>query len=322
MRGWLVLPTAVLLAAAPTVAAPLDAKAVNEAQLSQPQGKGISPVMIKAQVLLDRARFSPGEIDGRDGENLRKALKAFAKAQGLPEEGKLTRALLDKLAATSSEPVLHEHAIAADEVKGPFVEKIPARMEDMAKLDRLGYRSPAEALAEKFHMSEALLRALNPGKRLDEPGATILVANVKDEKPKEKVAKIEIEKSARALRALDKDGKLLGYYPASIGSQEKPAPSGSAKVEAVAANPSYTYNPKYAFKGVKSDKPFTIKPGPNNPVGAAWIDLSIESYGIHGTPEPGKVGKSYSHGCVRLTNWDVRQLAQMVEKGTVVEFRE
>lgn len=322
MRIWLIPFAAALFGAAPAAAAPLDPKRVDEASFPDKPGKGPSPAMIKAQVLLDRARFSPGEIDGRDGESVRKALTAFAKAQGLPESGKLTRELFDKLAATSSEPILREYAIAAEDVKGPFVDKIPSKLEDMAKLDRLGYRSPAEAIAEKFHMSEALLKALNPGKRLDAPGTSILVANVREEKPKEKVAKIEVEKSARALRALDKDGKLLGFYPASIGSEEKPAPSGSFKVESVAANPTYTYNPKYKFKGVASDKPFSIKPGPNNPVGAAWIDLSLESYGIHGTPEPGKVGKTYSQGCVRLTNWDVKQLAQMVEKGTAVEFRE
>jgi lipoprotein-anchoring transpeptidase ErfK/SrfK len=193
-------------------------------------------------------------------------------------------------------------------------------MEDMAKLDRLGYTTPVEELAEKFHMDEGLLKALNPGKAFDKAGTTILVANVKNEKPGEKLGKLVVEKSQHALRALDKDGKLVAFYPASIGSEEKPAPSGSYKVERVAQNPSYTYNPKYKFKGVKSDKPFTIKPGPNNPVGAVWIDLSLESYGIHGTPEPSKVGKTYSHGCVRLTNWDVKQLSAMVEKGTPVEF--
>lgn len=322
MRIRLIFLAAALIGAASAAAAPLDMKSVNEAPFSDKPGKGPSPAMIKAQVLLDRARFSPGEIDGRDGENVQKALRAFAEAQGLPASGKLTRELFDKLAATSGEPVLRDYAIAAEDVKGPFVEKIPSKLEEMATLDRLAYRSPAEAIAEKFHMSEALLRALNPGKRLDVPGTTILVANVRDERPKEKVARIEVEKSARALRAFDKDGKLLGFYPASIGSEEKPAPSGSFKVEAVASNPTYTYNPKYKFKGVNSDKPFTVKPGPNNPVGAAWIDLSLESYGIHGTPDPGKVGKTYSHGCVRLTNWDVKQLAQMVEKGTAVEFKD
>jgi lipoprotein-anchoring transpeptidase ErfK/SrfK len=300
-------------------AARLDLKTVNEAQFSGKRGKGLDPTMIKAQVLLDRARFSPGVIDGRDGENVKKAIAAFSSANGLSDGGKLTKEVFDKLAA-SNEPVLREYTIAEGDVKGPFVAKIPAKMEDMTKLDRLAYKGPLEALAEKFHMDERLLKALNPGKPFDEPGTTIVVANVNDEKSADKAGKLVVEKSAHALRAFDKDGKLLAYYPASIGSEEKPAPSGTHKVERVAQNPSYTYNPKYKFKGVKSDKPFTIKPGPNNPVGAVWIALSVEGYGIHGTPDPAKVGKSYSHGCVRLTNWDAKQLAGMVETGTPVAF--
>ena len=112
----------------------------------------------------------------------------------------------------------------------------------------------------------------------------------------------------------------MATYPATIGSEEKPAPSGTLKVERIARNPDYTYNPKYAFKGVKADKPFTIKPGPNNPVGTVWIALSKEGYGIHGTPDPAKVGKTSSHGCVRLTNWDAEELAGTIEKGARVDF--
>ena len=283
--------------------AALDLKAVNEAQFSEKRGKGISPAILKAQILLDRARFSPGTIDGRGGENFDKAVAAFAEAQGLKDDG-LTKELFDKLAATSTEPVLQEYAITAEDVKGPFVPKIPAKMEDMASLERLGYRNEVEALAEKFHMDEGLLKALNPGKPFGRAGTAILVANVKNDKPGAKAGKLVVRKSEHALHALDKDGKLVAFYP----------------VERVAQNPTYTYNPKYKFKGVKATKPFTIEPGPNNPVGAVWIDLSLESYGIHGSPDPAKVGKTYSHGCVRLTNWDVKQLAQMVEKGTPVEF--
>jgi lipoprotein-anchoring transpeptidase ErfK/SrfK len=303
-------------------AAPLDERSINEAQFTAKRGKGVSALMIKTQVLLDRARFSPGVIDGRDGENLRKALAAFAKANGLKEEGKLTKELFDKLAATSSEPVVKTYTIAEADVKGPFVDQIPPKLDDMATLDRLAYTSPLEALAEKFHMDEGLLKALNPDKAFEKPGTPIVVAKIADEKPRQKAAKVVVEKSARAVRVLDRQGKVLAFYPASIGSEEKPAPSGTHRVERLAENPSYTYNPQYKFKGVKSDKPFTIQPGPNNPVGSVWIEISLESYGIHGTPEPAKVGKSYSQGCVRLTNWDAREIAHMVEKGTPVEFVE
>jgi lipoprotein-anchoring transpeptidase ErfK/SrfK len=113
---------------------------------------------------------------------------------------------------------------------------------------------------------------------------------------------------------------LIGFYPATVGSEEKPSPSGSVKVTEVSRNPTYRYNPDYHFKGVHSRKPFTIRPGPNNPVGTIWINLSAEGYGIHGTPLPGKVSKAESHGCVRLTNWDAEHVADRVAKGTQVAF--
>ncbi|WP_201864480.1 L,D-transpeptidase family protein [Microvirga soli] len=310
----------------PAVAAAqgLDLDAVNGAEWKpkSDKGKEIDPTLIKAQILLDRARLSPGVIDGHKGENLQNAIKIFEKTNELKPDGALDEEVWRKLTATSAEPVLTEYTITDEDVKGPFV-KIPDKMEDQAKLERLGYESPEELLAEKFHMDVDLLKALNPDKPFDKAGTAIIVANVDakaDSAKKEKVAKIQIVKSEKVLRALGEDGAVMAVYPASIGSEEKPAPKGSHTVRAVAPNPNYTYNPDYAFKGVKAKEKFEIKPGPNNPVGSTWIDLSIESFGIHGTPEPEKVGKAYSHGCVRLTNWDVQELAGMVEKGTPVEF--
>ncbi len=310
-----------IASAAPSSPKPLDMETVNGADLSAKAEKGVGPAFIKAQVLLDRARFSPGVIDGRNGENMQNALKAFEKARDLSVDGKLNPDVWAKLNETTSDPVLVEYKIAEEDVKGPFVT-IPEKMEDEAKLDRLGYSSPEELLAEKFHMDEDLLKALNPGRRFDQAGTSIVVANVAPRAKEEikKAGKVEVVKSEHVVRVLAEDGSLIAVYPASIGSEEKPAPSGTHTVRAIAHNPTYTYNPDYAFKGVKAKEKFEIKPGPNNPVGSMWIDLSVESYGIHGTPDPEKVGKAYSHGCVRLTNWDVEELAKMVKKGTPVSF--
>jgi lipoprotein-anchoring transpeptidase ErfK/SrfK len=304
----------------PALAAPpeLNLEAVNKTEWSAEGGneKEISPILVKAQVLLDRARFSPGVVDGRNGENMQNAIKAFEKARGLKPDGALDEELWAKLNEASAEPVLTEYTIRDEDLKGPFA-KIPDKLEDQASLDRLGYSSPEELLAERFHMDQICSRpepwqAVRRGRgihrggecgRQGEPG-----------KQPEKVAKIEIVKSERVLRALAKDGAIMAVYPASIGSEEKPAPSGSHTVRAIAPNPNYTYNPDYAFKGVKAKEKFEIKPGPNNPVGSTWIDLSVESFGIHGTPEPEKVGKVYSQGCVRLTNWTSRSCRRWSRK--------
>ena len=173
-------------------------------------------------------------------------------------------------------------------------------------------------------MDQDLLKELNPGKRFDEAGTTVIVAAVDLDKKTapEKADRLEVDKARHQLRVLAKDGHVMAVYPASIGSDEKPAPDGTLKVTRVVNWPNYTYDPDYRFKGVDAREKLTVQPGPNNPVGAVWIDLNLDSYGIHGTPEPEKVGKSYSHGCIRLTNWDAEKLAAMVRKGTEVAFLE
>ena len=135
-----------------------------------------------------------------------------------------------------------------------------------------------------------------------------------------KAARVEVDKNRQTVKLFDRSKVLIGFYPATVGSEEKPSPTGTLKVTAIEHNPTYRYDPKYHFKGVHSNKPFTIKPGPNSPVGTVWINLSAEGYGIHGTSDPGKVSKAQSHGCVRLTNWDAERVAREVSKGTPVDF--
>jgi len=264
-----------LFGAGATRADTLTVEEVNEAEFPAKGGKGINPVTLKAQVLLDRARFSPGVVDGRGGENVEKAIAAFEEANGLKSDGKLDIETWAKLTETSSEPVMAEHTITEEDVKGPWTETIPDKLEEKAELERLGYTGPREALAERFHMDEDTLKALNPGKDFSKPGTVIAVVNLgkEDRAERGKAARIEIDKDRRTLRALDKDGKLLAFYPASIGSEEKPAPSGTHKVTAVAQNPTWTYNPDFKFKGVDAEEPVKIAAGPNNPVGSTWIDL-------------------------------------------------
>jgi lipoprotein-anchoring transpeptidase ErfK/SrfK len=306
----------------PAMGAGLDAAAINNAEYrSKPSAEDkIDAVIVKAQVLLDRARFSPGEIDGKLGENAQKALRAFAEAKGLTSDKALTPEVWTALAGTNNDPVIAEYRISENDVKGPFLEKLPAKMEDMKDLKALSYTSPREALAEKFHMSEALLTALNAGKKFDRAGETIFVTNVANKPAKLTIGRVEVDKSRQTVRAFDPSGAVIAFFPATVGSEEKPTPSGSFKVVSADANPNYRYNPDYKFKGVKSRQAFTIKPGPNNPVGSYWIGLSAEGFGIHGTPNPSKVSKSESHGCIRLTNWDAGLLGSNIKKGTPVVF--
>lgn len=303
----------------------LTLDSVNNASFApvpESKAKKLSPVVLKAEILLDRARFSPGAIDGLDGENFRDAITAYQAVNGLPVSGHLDQPTWDKLVAADPAPVLTTRKITDEEAKGPFAEEIPAKMEDQADLPRMDYQDLTEKLAEEVHASRALLKTLNHG-GID-AGKDLLVPQVVVDRGKPaKVARIVVDKGHESVQAFDESGKLLAFYPASIGSPDKPAPTGQSTIEAVAHNPGYTYNPDYAFKGVEAKKPFKIAPGPNNPVGSVWMSLSIgEGYGIHGTPEPEEVGKKQSHGCVRLTNWDVEDLASMVKKGVVVDFQD
>jgi peptidoglycan hydrolase-like protein with peptidoglycan-binding domain len=271
--------------------------------------------------LLDRAHASPGEIDGTLGENTRKAIAAYAEMKGLEPTEQVTEKLWHAITESDAEPALVSYKIAEKDIRGPFSKKIPEDFRAKAAMDRLSYTSPRELLAEKFHMSEDLLRKLNPGASFDTEGQEIVVANVERDSAT-KISRVEVDATRQRVKAYGEGDKLVAIYPATVGSEDRPTPKGEFQVTKITENPVYHYDPALHLRGVHVNEKLDIPPGPNNPVGAVWIDLSAEGYGIHGTPDPDKISKSASHGCVRLTNWDALELAKHLSKGTPVLIEE
>ena len=270
------------------------------------------------QVLLDRTGASPGVIDGRFGSNVDKALAAYREITGVQLRTTDTIGITEALERTGGEAFAH-YTITPEDAAGPYVASIPEDYSQKAQLERMAYTSVTEALAERFHMDEAYLKKLNPEANFNRPGTIVKVANF-GKLVATPVASIIADKGRKQVRAYDANGKLVAAYPATIGSTDTPSPSGTHVVSRIALDPNYTYNPKINFKQGENDKVLTIPPGPNGPVGSVWIALDKPTYGIHGTPDPSKIGKTESHGCVRLTNWDARELAKLVKPGVTVEF--
>lgn len=299
---------------------PLAVDAVNQAgtvSLVTAGDKG--PAVLRAQILLDRARFSPGEVDAAYGSNMRRAIIGFQASRGLPQTGDVDAATWAALNRDSA-PALVNVALSAADVAGPF-QPLPDGMQAQSKLEALGYASSLEALGERFHASPDLLKQLNPDKDFNRAGESLVVPNVEASAPMPAVAKVVVDKSDSTVSLLDESGKVVAQYPASTGSQHDPLPLGDWKIKGVGRNPVFHYNPKLFWDAKARDSKAVLPAGPNNPVGVVWVDLSKPHYGIHGTPEPSKIGKTQSHGCIRMTNWSALEVSEAVKPGMTATLK-
>jgi lipoprotein-anchoring transpeptidase ErfK/SrfK len=301
--------------------------AVNRGQAHLPlSGDRAGPTVLRVQLLLDRALFSPGIIDGRWGKNSEKAVYWLQRREGLRATGTVDAATYERLVqlAGGQQELIVSQRLTEDDVSGPFV-KIPDDIYDKAKLDCLCYESLEEKLGERFHASPALLKKLNPGVDLSalRAGATLYVPRVRDAEAGRgmEVARLLVSDGGHYLHALDSTGRILFHFPTTLGSEYNPSPSGDYRVTSITMDPWWHYQPDL-IENAEPGPDAKIPPGPNNAVGVVWMALSKPHYGIHGTSAPETIGYTTSSGCVRLTNWDARFLAERISSGVPVEFRD
>ncbi|GAA0312260.1 L,D-transpeptidase family protein [Psychrobacter aestuarii] len=268
----------------------------------------------KIQALLNWNHHGVGAVDGRWGKNTIKAMKAFQEANNLPVTDSMntdTWQALTQDSALMQQPVLVDYQLTDDDINVKTT-KIPSGAEEKAKLEAMYYESVIEALGEKFHIDTDYLKALNPDSNFA-AGDSIVVYNPGNPNTTP-VSRVVADKAAQTLYAYDSNDKMVASYPTTVGSTSTPSPTGTHDVKVKIHKPNYTYT---SDEGKKSILP----PGPNNPVGIVWIGLSKPSYGIHGSPDPERISRQASAGCVRLTNWDALALLGTIEDGATVEFR-
>ena len=296
------------------------ASEIEDATKTGALGPGaVGPTVTRAQILLDRARFSPGQIDGVYGEDLGVAIKGYRENHGLKPAGTID-AEMWRLLNSDAGPLLSTYTITQADEKGPF-QPLPAEVQDKAKLKWIGFETPEEELGERFHISPKLLAKLNPDKSLDKAGEQIAVPNVRRTAVR-LALRVVVSKSKRTVIAYGAGGKELAQYPSTIGDSHDPLPIGNWTVVGIVHYPWFKWDPKLLWNVDQKLPIANLAPGPNNPVGVAWIGLSKVDYGIHGTPDPGNIGHGVSDGCIRLTNWDVDELSHLVRRGTPVDLEE
>jgi len=278
--------------------------------------------VLEAQVALARQAISSGSIDGVMGSQTRAALRALQRKAGIPETGQVDAATQALLVLDA--PILARYTVTSNDL---------SRLRPLARTwlgkslqDRLEYESILELVAEKSHANPKLIRRLNPDLIwTDLPaGREIQIPNAEYPPAQAKAAFVEINLAARLLQVFDEATNLLAHFPCSIARQVDKRPIGELRVAVMAPAPNYTFNPEVFPESAEArelGRKLVLQPGPNNPVGTVWIGLDRPGYGIHGTPRPEEVGRTESHGCFRLANWNAEYLLQMVRVGTPVFVR-